>query len=397
MIGTIDVPTDLDEAFGSGGFRRDPYPVYERLRDLGPLVRSARHRTHFITTHAAVGAVLRAREATVDSPFRASRVLFGRTVMDVDGVEHTRLRSLTNRSFSASAIPGYLEEIVPGVVHAIVDELAGSAVIDAVGQFANQVPIRVMAQIIGLRADHVRDFQTCSDAVIAFLDSASADSRRAAMDAWGRMRVLLYERIAELRPAPDGSVIGQLLAASEAERVDDDEIVRQVGLLIPAAIDTSNRLIANALHTLCRHPAILRRVQDQPEHVAAVVEETLRFEPPIHSTVRIWGGGELLGADLPRGTLLTILLGSANRDPEVFAEPDRFDPWRSGNTRHIAFGAGRHQCMGRRMALAEVTTALTIVLQRCPDLRAVDGATDPIEGLSFRSPVRLLLEPGRVQ
>jgi cytochrome P450 len=398
MIGTIDLPTELDEAFGSDGFRRDPYPVYAHLRTLGPLVRSARHRTHFITTHAAVSGVLRAREATVDSPFRASRVLFGRTVMDVDGAEHTRLRSLTNRSFSASAIPGYLEEIVPGVVHAIVDELAGSAVIDAVSQFANQVPIRVMAQIIGLRADHVRDFQTCSDAVIAFLDSASAESRRAAMEAWGRMRVLLHERIAQLRPAPDDSVIGQLLAASsEAERVDDDEIVRQVGLLIPAAIDTSNRLIANALHTLCRHPEILRRVRDEPEHVAAVVEETLRYEPPIHSTVRIWGGGELLGTELPRGTLLTILLGSANRDPEVFAEPDRFDPWRPGNTRHIAFGAGRHQCMGRRMALAEVTTALTILLQRCPDMCAVDGGTDPIEGLSFRSPARLLLEPGRVQ
>jgi cytochrome P450 len=391
MISTAEV------SFGSPAFRLDPYPVYAQLRAAGPLVRSDRHRTHFVTTYAAVGAVLRHKRATVESPFRASRVLFGRTVMDVDGDEHTYLRSLTNRSFSASSIPGYLEELVPGMVHEVIDEFAGEARIDAVAQFANQVPIRVMSQIIGVRPDDVVEFQSCSDAVIAFLDTGGAEPRRVATVAWERMRTLLHRRIAELRRAPDESVIGQLLtAAAEGHGVDDDEIVRQVGLLIPAAIDTSNRLIANVLQVLCHRPELLAQVVAEPSLVPAVVEETLRFEPPIHSTVRIWGGGELLGTELPRGTLLTVLLGSANRDPDVFAEAERFDVSRPANVRHLAFGAGRHQCMGRRMALAEVVTALTILFQRCPELRAADSGPDPVEGLSFRSPARLAVDLGRV-
>lgn len=389
------VPAGPDAGFGGPAFRLDPYPVYAALRAAGPLVRSDAHRTWFATTHEAVGAVLRDRRAGVESPFRATRVLFGRTVTDVDGAEHVKLRSLTNHSFSASAVPGYLEDLVPSAVHAVVDALGEAGTADFVPAFANAVPIRVMSRIIGLRPADVPEFQRCSDAVIAFIDSAEPPARRAAVAAWQRMQVLLHARIAELRPAPDASVIGRLLAAAaDGADVDDAEIVRQVGLLIPAAIDTSNRLIANALHVLCSRPELLREVYARPELVDGVVEETLRFEPPIHSTVRIWGGGELLGTDIPRGSLITVLLGSANRDPAVFPDPDAFDPHRPAAARQLSFGAGRHQCMGRRMALAEVRTALRILLERRPGLRFADGPPQPVEGLSFRSPAGLLLSYG---
>lgn len=386
---------DPAEGFASESFRLDPYPVYARLRAAGPLVHSPAHRLWFATDHAAVGAVLRDRRSSVESPFRATRVLFGRTVTDVEGAEHVKLRSLTNRSFSASAIPGYLDDLVPGAVHAVLDELPRSGTADYVSGFANAVPIRVMSRIIGLRPADVPEFQWCSDAVIAFIDSALPAHRKAAVGAWQHMRGLLHERITELRPAPDESVIGRLLtAAAEGVDVDDDEIVRQIGLLIPAAIDTSNRLLANVLHCLCSRPELLAQVYADPGLIDAVVEETLRFESPIHSTVRIWGGGELLGTELPARSLVTVLLGSANRDPRVFPEPDVFDPHRPDSARHLAFGAGRHQCMGRRMALAEVTTALRILLERRPALRFAGAAPAPITGLSFRSPAALLLDHG---
>ncbi|GAA0679568.1 cytochrome P450 [Kitasatospora atroaurantiaca] len=379
----------------SGDFRLDPYPAYARLRAEGPLLWSEPDRTYYVTTHQAVGAVLRDKNASVESPFRASRVLFGRTVMDVEGSEHARLRSLTGRSFAAPAVPGYLEELVPGAVHQVIDGLAGRGRADFVADFANEVPIRVMSQIIGVRTEDVAEFQSCTDAVIAYFDSATAQSRRAAVSAWAGMRGLLHRRVEELRPAPDGSVIGQLLAAAaEGAEVDDDEIVRQIGLLIPAAIDTSNRLLANVLHILCSRPELLHQAYADPDLLDGIVEETLRFEPPIHSTVRIWAGGELLGTEVPRGSLLTVLLGSANRDPGVFADPDVFDPLRPGAARHLSFGAGRHQCMGRRMALAEVTTALRILLERCPGLRFAQPDPDPIEGFSFRSPATLVLQYG---
>ncbi|WP_457032982.1 cytochrome P450 [Kitasatospora sp. P5_F3] len=378
----------------SPAFRLDPYPAYARLREQGPLVWSEPDRTYYVTTHQAVGAVLKDKNASVESPFRASRVLFGRTVMDVDGREHARLRSLTNRSFAAPAVPGYLEDLVPNSVHRVIDGLGGSGRADFVAGFANEVPIRVMSQIIGVRTEDVAEFQSCTDAVIGYFDAATPDTRRAAVTAWAGMRELLHRRVDELRPAPDGSVIGQLLtAAAEGAEVADDEIVRQIGLLIPAAIDTSNRLLANALHVLCAHPELLERAYAEPELLEGIVEETLRFEPPIHSTVRIWTGGELLGTEVPRGSLLTVLLGSANRDPEVFPDPDVFDSERPA-ARHLSFGAGRHQCMGRRMALAEVITALRILLERCPGLRFAEPHPDPIEGFSFRSPTKLVLAYG---
>ncbi|CCH17916.1 cytochrome P450 [Micromonospora lupini] len=396
---TAPARAGADRDFGTPAFQLDPYPVYAALRAQGHLVHSTVHRTWFATDHAAAGAVLRDRRSSVESPFRATRVLFGRTVTDVEGEEHVRLRALTNRSFSASMIPGYLDDLVPAAVRGVLDDLdaaAGDGPADYVTGFANAVPIRVMSRIIGLRPADVPQFQSCSDAVIAFIDSADPVRRRAAVAAWARMRALLHSRVAELRPAPDDSVIGQLLSsAAEGADVDDDEIVRQVGLLIPAAIDTSNRLIANVLHTLCARPELMAQVAEDGNLVEAVVDETLRYEAPIHSTIRIWGGGELLGQDIPKGSLLTVLLGSANRDPAVFPDPDTFDPGRPGNQRLLSFGAGRHQCMGRRMALAEVTTALRLLLERRPGLRFADATPSPVQGLSFRSPATLRLAFGR--
>lgn len=378
--------------YGSPAFLDDPYPVYARMRKAGPLIRSTAHRTWFVTSHAAVGKVLRSRGASVDSPFRASRVLFGRTVTDVEGEEHRKLRALTNHSFTAAAIPGYLEHLVPGVVHDVVDRLPEGRA-DLVADFANAVPIRVMSRIIGLQVQDLPAFQTCSDAIIAFLDVPTRPRRSEAFAAWERMRTLLRVRIDELRSQPDDSVIGQLLSAGAAGAdVDDEEIVRQVGLLVPAAIDTSNRLLANVLHLMCSDRDAMATACNDPATVAALTEETLRFEPPIHSTVRTWLGGELFGVDLPRGSLLTVLLASANRDTSVFRDPDRFDLSRAPAERHLAFGAGRHQCMGRQMALAEVTTALTILLERCADIRFATDDPEPVRGHSFRSPARLVVQ-----
>lgn len=383
---------DVAAEFGSDRFLIDPYPTYAAMRAAGPVVRSDVHRTWFVTTHAAVGEVLRSRRTSVDSPFRATRVLFGRTVTDVEGEEHRKLRALTNHSFTATAIPGYLEQLVPAAVHEVIDEIPDGQA-DLVAHFASRVPLKVMSQIIGLRRADLPTFADSSDAVIAFLDTPTPECRRAAFDAWSTMRVLLHDRISELRPSPDESVIGQLLTASaDGADVDEDEIVRQVGLLVPAAIDTSNRLIANVLHVLCGDPELMARAVANPATVPDVVEETLRFEPPIHSTVRTWLGGELAGVDVPRGSMLTVLLASANRDPAVFSSADTFDTERPGGQRHLSFGAGRHQCMGRQMALAEVTAAVTLLLERCADLRFSTTCPEPIRGHSFRSPARLDLD-----
>lgn len=372
-------------------FARDPYPTYARLRELGGIVRLTNERCYAATTYEAVTGVLRSRAATVDSPFRASRALFGRTVMDVDGNEHTQLRSLSSRAFSVAAVPAYQHTIVADAVRTVIDDLHGRSCFDAVADFADRVPIAVMSEVIGIPQELREPFRACSEEVIAFLDTATPDTRVRARAALARMSTDLADVIAAARAHPDHTLIGQLVTGTgPSGPLTDEEILRHIGLLIPAAIDTSNRLLANVIACLVTRPALLEQVAADPGMVPGVVDETLRFEPPIHTTVRIWTGSEICGVAIPRGALITVLLGSANRDPAVFAGPDTFDPGRDAS-RHVSFGAGRHRCMGRTMAHVEVVAAITELVTRCPGLRLAPGADAAITGTAFRSPTTLPL------
>ncbi len=312
--------------------------------------------------------------------------------MDVDGDEHIQLRALSSRAFSVAAVPAYEDTIVAEAVRAVIDDLDGRPSFDAVADFADRVPIAVMSAVIGVPRELREPFRACSEDVIAFLDTATPENRDRARTALARMSADLTEVIAATRARPDGTLIGQLVTGTGSKGpLTDEEILRHIGLLIPAAIDTSNRLLANVIACLVTRPTLLDQVTADPRLVPGVVDETLRFEPPIHSTVRIWTGTEVCGVTLPRGALITVLLASANRDRAVFADPDSFDPTRDAS-RHVSFGAGRHRCMGRAMAQVEVVGAITALLRRCPGLRLAPGAGTAITGTAFRSPTTLPLE-----
>jgi pulcherriminic acid synthase len=385
---------NIDLSLDSPEFQRDPYPTYAALRKKGAVQWSPQMRCFLVTRHQEAKIVLRSRDFTVDSPFRASRTMLGRTLMDVDGDEHSRLRALTNRAFVPSALPKYAQELVIPVVEQTIDRFQRAGKVEIVSELAELVPLRVLAHIIGIPLDGFEFFRACSVPIIAYLDSTVSDgvqasSEKAVRELKGYLRELI-DRERKSRSLSPETVISQLVAAQVTPgAVTDDEIINQVCLLIPAAIDTTTRLIANTLHCLFTYPEQLARAIASPELIESAVVETLRFEPPIHSTIRIaLHDFDLAGTRIPRGAMLYILMASANRDELVFSDPDRFDVSRDASS-HLSFGFGRHQCMGRQLAVVEVTEVLKILLRRCRNLRFAPGERTPITGISFRSPERL--------
>ena len=394
--GMNDPLEDID--FESEDFQLHPYPYYDALRTNYPVCYSARYRQYFIFSAEHVREVLRRRTFTVNSPFRASRLLFGPTVMDVDGSEHKRLRETLNTCFVPARYPNYTATIIQPVVHSIIDRFHARGEADFICDFANLIPVMVMSRIIGIPDTGFEFFRACSVPIIDYLDVANQENARRARQGLQELKTYLVDVVAEKKKHPDETVIGSLVAPQQTEKpLSDSEILTQICLLIPAAIDTTNRLIGNGMFLLCTFPALQEQLRQQQTLIPNFIEETMRYEPSIHSSVRVASEDCTLGRiAIHRGVLININFAAANRDPQVFPHPDQIDLQRPHIGQHFSFGGGRHQCMGRGLATVEVTTALSILLDRCHNLRFNPAEPMPaIKGTAFRSPssLPLLFQP----
>jgi cytochrome P450 len=377
--------------FADPGFQRNPYPAYRAARERAPIFWSPRHRQYLALGAGAVRGCLQSPDFIVDSPFRASRRLFGRTIMDVDGNEHTRLRILANKGF----VPGRYEAYKQRYVVPIIEELAGRLHArgggNFVAEFADQIPSHIMAHVIGIPAERWQHFHRLSTPIIDYLDTASPERLRAAQASYAVLTEIVLPVIDAKLAEPDETIIGELARArSDGKELSYEEIVRQIGLMIPAAIDTTNRLIANALYLLASDPSSQERLRADDGLLPAYVEEVMRFEPPIHSSIRICARDTVVeGLAIPKGALVNVVFAAGNRDPATFPDPDRFDPERPELRRHLSFGGGKHQCIGRFFAVIEVTEALRALLRRPGRLAFASESPAPIYGAAFRSPPRL--------
>jgi hypothetical protein len=399
--------------FSRPEFRRDPYPTYRRLRESAPVhcVEAGRARFWVLTRYADVSAVLRDPRMSVERMFppapppvapgvpietlhpvvRALRVV-SRVMLFRDPPDHTRLRGLVARAFT----PRMVEALRPRIA-AMLDELlapiADGAAFDVVAELAEPLPILVIAELLGLPAGDRKDLKRWSDDLAAMLDgSIAAQHFDRALKSGVEVIAYLREHLAARRRAPREDLLSAMLAARDsAEILDEEEILATALLVMGAGHETTTNLIGNAVLALLRHPEELARLRRAPELGGTAVEEFLRFDSPVQATSRVARTAyEVHGRTIPAGEEIGLLLGAANRDPEVFPGPDRLDLGR-GESRHLSFGLGIHFCLGANLARMEAQLAVAGLLARAPRLAPACGE-DALEwrpGWLLRGLVRL--------
>ncbi|WP_285741231.1 cytochrome P450 [Lentzea sp. NBRC 105346] len=300
-------------------------------------------------------------------PFAKGNFLF------MDAPRHRELRGLVNQAFTARAIADKRPRIA-AAANDLLDTLHEQPADLATG-FAYPLPTAIISDVLGIPAGERAQFHRWTDTFLtasrdAEIDNMFADAFvEAVRDSVAEMNAYLSDQVRQRRAAQREDLLGALVAAEvDGMRLDDEEIVGVVALLMQAGHSTTAMLICNTLLALDDNPDAFAEVRARPERLAAVVDEAMRFSVPTPETMRITTREvELGGNTLPAGTVVVLWLASANRDETVFTEPDRFDPRRTPNP-HIGFGQGVHFCLGSSLALQEATVALETLLSRYSEI-----------------------------
>jgi cytochrome P450 len=387
-----EIPTDSATRLFGGNMMSpvpDPYPVYRRLRHERPAITltGPLGQTTMLTRYGDVCAAL--KDAATFSSIGNARgigLVMGRTILEMEGKEHLRQRRLVTPAFSPRALRDGLDGVVERIVHQLVDALARDGSADLVSQFTFTYPLRVMAHIMGLP---ISDFEQFHHWAIDLL--SIADDPQRGFDAAQKIVDYLRPILAERRRAPGDDLLSSLVEAEiEGERLGDEEVLSFLRLLLPAGAETTYRLTGSLIFALLSNPDALAEVRADRAALDLAIEETLRWEAAVQYVSReATRDVEIADTVVPKGQLLMLAVGSANRDETHFADPDRFDIHRKNVSDHVAFGFGEHFCLGSNLARLEARSAVSILLDRLPNLRFAPGADCRIVGLAFRSPDRL--------
>jgi cytochrome P450 len=308
----------------------------------------------------------------------------GRNLLMMDGPEHAAHRQLLVRAFSRQAMDKWREQFVEPFVAASLDELLPRGRAELMSDFCLGYPVSVIHHILGLTPEELVPLQTYAVGLLLY-----ASEPQVAMTCSQRLGELLADSITERRANPTDDVIGVLCTTpmSDGNKLTDDEIVSFLRLLLPAGGETTMRGLGSLLAHLLADPSTVAAVRDDRSLVPGAIEEALRMESPTQFVFRKCAAPiEIEGVRIPAGALVDVCVGAANRDPEVFDDPDTFRLDRERSV-HAAFGGGAHLCLGMHLARMEMSVAIEAILDRLPHLRYDDQAGSPVvRGVTFRSP-----------
>ncbi|SEM98548.1 Cytochrome P450 [Nonomuraea pusilla] len=367
------------------GFMRDPYTRYRELRARGPLVRT-RAGLLVATTYELCSALLRDPRFGHGTVQPEGEDEAAHSFLVLDPPDHTRLRGLVSRAFTPRMVERLrprVEAIAAGLIADLPDET------DLLDRFAYPLPVMVITEMLGVPVEDHERFRTWSgdlagglDPVLTQARAARAERARAELGAYVRGLVAVRRE----RPGDD-----LLSALTRVEELTEAELVATCVLLLVAGHETTVNLIANGVLNLAGR-GLLRHAAERPRQV---VEEVLRYDPPVQLTSRTaLTDADLGGTPVPAGTPVLGLIGAANRDPAVFDEPDRFDVGREPG-RHLAFGLGVHFCLGATLARMEGEIALAALAATAPKLELAE-AEPPYRGnIVLRGLARLPVRLGR--
>jgi cytochrome P450 len=302
-----------------------------------------------------------------------------RHMLTVDPPDHTRLRGLVHKAFTPKMIRS-MESRVVQITNELIDQAqANGHQMDFVNDFALPLPMTVIAEQLGIPASDRLKFHEWTQTIVMGSSRGGAGSENVGT-AVLEFIMYFHEQFDKRRTEPTDDLITALVQAEEAgEKLDQQELISMVFLLLLAGHETTVNLLGNGMLALLRHPDQMHKLREHPELAESAVEEMLRYDGPIGITSMRWALDdlEIHGQHIGKGDLVLTSLLAANRDPDVFENPDRFDITRQPN-RHIAFGHGIHYCVGAPLARLETQLAFPILLDRLPNLE-LDIDPDAIE------------------
>ncbi|WP_223782267.1 cytochrome P450 [Myxococcus sp. AS-1-15] len=376
--------------------RRNPFALYAELRERSPLLHEPRADLWILFDYDSVKRALQDHEVFSS----VVTTVTGRTpdwLLFSDPPRHTKLRGIIMRAFTPRSIAN-LEPHVRELSRGLLGPLVGRGEMDVVAEYSSQLPTMVIAEMIGIPVeDRARllgwgdIIQKLSHTISEGEEAERARAENAAMR--DEMRGYLSTILEERRREPRDDLLTRLVEAEvDGERLDEKEILGFFQLLLAAGTETTTDLIDNALLCFLEYPDQLARLRRQPELLGSAIEEVLRFRSPAQSMYRSTKRAvELNGRVIPAGKFVLPMIGSANRDPRHFEEPERFDIGREPNP-HLAFGHGIHFCLGAALSRMEARVALTDLLEMLGDFRlASDAPWEPRQALHIHGPKRLPL------
>ncbi|MCW5893092.1 MAG: cytochrome P450 [bacterium] len=365
----------------------DPYPMFAMLREANPVFRSEfmTRVAYVVTRYDDCLAILKDGETFSSKSNAEVGKVMGRTVIEMDGKEHTRHRAIVQPLFVPRGMEA-LQDVLQTTVHQVIDEFAAEPRADLVAAFTERFPVQIAAHMLGMPREHYPQFQKWALDIIGFVKDW--DRGHAASAA---VREYLMPIIAARRDEAREDVISSLVRGRvDGTGLDDEEVVSFLRLLIPAGAETTFRLLGNMLFALLTERDRWERVRADRSLVPWVTEETLRWETSVLMVSRQAMKPVVLhDVEIPEGGLVSVVVASANRDPRKYSNGDQWDLDRRADD-HLAFGFGRHHCLGYHLARLEARVALNALLDRLPDLRLdLDAPPPTITGLAFRSPKTL--------
>jgi len=367
-------------------FIADPYPFYHRLRAADPM-----HLTpiglYVASRHADIVSILRDKRFGKDFIGRMTRrsgpqILeepvyrsMSHWMLQLDPPDHGRLRGLVVRAFTARRVED-MRPRIQAIVDEIIDRVEPRGAMDIIADFAFRLPVTVICDMLGIPEKEREVFFTSSRDGGRLLDLALLSNAEIAQQNTFNLAMAEYfRRLFDLRRREPGDDLTTKLVQAEqdGDKLTNEELIANVILLFGAGHETTVNLIGNGLLALHRNPDQLRLLQNDPSLIANAIEELLRYDSSVQVTGRttLEDVDDIGGIPLAKGQSVVCLLGSANRDPAVYADPDRLDITRA-DVRPLSFGGGIHYCVGAQLARIEGEIAIATLLRRLPNIRLDD-------------------------
>jgi cytochrome P450 len=359
----------------------DPYPHFAEARTVGPVHWHEELGMWLAFSHREANAVLRARglgrlwaPRWPELMMPAFELIHRNSLLENEPPVHTRLRRLIAAAFAR----GHVERLRPRIFELadrLADEVADAgsdgSPVDLIALYAEPLPVQVIAELLGIPDSNWGLLRPWSNAIVKMYEYEVSDEARSAAELASQEFVdYLRELIAVRRVERAGDLISSLIAETDSDgaRLNEDELVTTCTLLLNAGHEATVNVVGNGVRALGEHPGQWQRLLADSELIAPAVEELIRYDSPLQLFERTAVSDTEIGPVTVRaGQKVAALLGSANRDPAVFSEPDRFDVGRVDNP-HLGFGAGIHFCVGAPLARVELQASLSTLLRRFPRL-----------------------------